>query len=241
MAAQAPRSALASRSSRSTMAIRVPGSAMAPRGSRSAMATWGSRSAMATGAPDPPWRLPQYPCPASASRVPTLPRRCFCYGAGCAIWEGEVMSRICLSSYPANHHYLHSPAPDFTWAPIKCTCTSSHPHHLSLHKHQHQSTSSSSLVQTPLDSLTASLPSCCIDSVTNLLCHPQRVVLVLSPPHRLSVLQHSSRIPRDGSIHDLLELKDTTGLICSSPVEVSSYPLLTCFLLFTWLLSIKWH
>ncbi len=103
------------------------------------------------------------------------------------------------------------------------------------------STSSSSLVQTPLDSLTASLPSCCIDSVTNLLCHPQRVVLVLSPPHRLSVLQHSSRIPRGGSIHDLLELKDTTGLICSSPVEVSSYPLLTCFLLFTWLLSIKRH
>ncbi len=60
------------------------------------------------------------------------------------------LSRICLSSYPANH--THTPAPDFTWAPIKRTCTSSHPHHPNLHKHQHQSTSSCSLVNRTLDS-----------------------------------------------------------------------------------------
>ncbi len=55
-------------------------------------------------APDPPWTPeapdPPWPpeAPASASRAPTIPPRCYCYGAGRAFREGEVMSRICLSS-----------------------------------------------------------------------------------------------------------------------------------------------
>ncbi len=74
------------------------------------------------------------------------------------------------------------------------------------------------------------LLSLVFDWLTNLLCHPQPVVLVLSPLLRLSVLHFPSRIPHSGSIHDLLE-QENTGLNCSSPVEVSSYPSLTCFLL----------
>ncbi len=35
--------------------------------------------------------------------------------------------------------------------------------------------------------------------------------------------------------------KDTIGLICSSPLKVSSYPLLICFLLFICILSLKRH
>ncbi len=79
---------------------------------------------------------------------------------------------------------------------------------------------------------------CSIVESTNPLCHPQRVVLLLL----LIILPSSSTspgFPAVVSIHDLLELKNTTGLICSSPVEVSSYPLLTCFLLFIWILSIN--
>ncbi len=53
----------------------------------------------------------------------------------------------------------------------------------------------SSLVQTPLDSLPASPIVIVFECFTNLLCHPQRVVLVLSPPLRLSILHIPSRIP----------------------------------------------
>ncbi len=146
------------------------------------------------------------------------------------------MSRICLSSYPANHHYHHSPAPDFTWAPIKRTCTSSHPHHPNLHKHQHQSTSWSSLVQTPLDSLLNSLPwHCSVVRYTNLLClpRPQSSSSRIHPP---VPVQDSPRLSPSTISWNW---KDTIDLICSSPVEVSSYPLLPCLLLFIWLLSIN--
>ncbi len=181
MAVRIPGSAMATRGSRSAMATRGSRSAMATRGSRSAMATRGSRSAMRhlrlpirhappeapdppwppeapdppwqPEAPDPPWRLPQCPCPASASRAPTLPPRCFCYGAGRAIREGEVMLRIHLSVlHHTHHHYHHTPAPVITWASIKHTCTSSDPHHLTLLKHTPLLSRSSDLINRTLDS-----------------------------------------------------------------------------------------
>ncbi len=100
------------------MAVRVPGSAMATRSSPIHHGRPNPRirhchreapdPLWPPEAPDPPWppepqnpprRLPQCPCPASASRALTLPPRCFCYGAGRAIREGEVMLRfVCLSS-----------------------------------------------------------------------------------------------------------------------------------------------
>ncbi len=138
---------------------------------------------------------------------------------------------VCLSSIPANQRYHHSPAPDFTWAPIKRTCTSSHP-----------------LTRTFISTSTRALPRpvsfrhhwthslllslvIVYDWFTNLLCHPQRVVFVLSPPLRLSVLHFPSRIPHSGSIHDLLE---TVGQHRSELLITSRrliIPLLPCFLL----------
>ncbi len=85
MATRVPESAMVTRGSRSAMATRVPESAMATQDSRSAMATRvpesamvtrGSCPAVVTGTPDPPWRLPQCPCPASASW--TLGNPLFC-------------------------------------------------------------------------------------------------------------------------------------------------------------------
>ncbi len=78
----------------------------------SALASRVSCSAVVTRASDPPWRLSQCPCPASDSRTPTLPPRCYCYGAGRAFREGEVMSRIRLSSNPViTRPHLISPKP----------------------------------------------------------------------------------------------------------------------------------
>ncbi len=77
-----------------------------------ALASRVSCPVVVTGAPDPPWRLSQCPCPASASRAPTLPPRCCCCGAGRAFREGEIMSRICLSSTIHNARpHLISPEP----------------------------------------------------------------------------------------------------------------------------------
>ncbi len=66
--------------------------------------------------PFPPWMPPQCPCPPTTSRVPPPPLW-YCYGAGRAFREGEVMSRICLSCSLTNHRaHLHltwliTPAP----------------------------------------------------------------------------------------------------------------------------------
>ncbi len=113
-----------------------------------------------------------------------------------------------------------------------------------LHKHQHQSTSSSSLVQSRSDTIGLTLSVLPIDCALLLKLLTLCVIpSVLSLSSVLLIILPSSStspgFPAVVSIHDLLELKNTTGLICSSPVEVSSYPLLTCFLLFIWILSIN--
>ncbi len=88
------------------MAHGVPGSFMAARAPWSTIGPGMGTALEAT-------------CPVSmsleASRAPIPPPRC--YGAGCAVWEGEVMSRSpvelhCISQHPSGHspalHHNHS-------------------------------------------------------------------------------------------------------------------------------------
>ncbi len=74
--------------------------------------------------PDPPWMLSQWPCPAPASRAPTHPPRCYCYSAGRAFREWEVMSRICLSFLHSQCTSLHL---NLHWAHLHLIQTSSPP------------------------------------------------------------------------------------------------------------------
>ncbi len=105
------------------------------------------------------------------------------------LWRGRYWHRTAGSpTQPITAH-------QFTWVLIITTCKSFH--HSASSTPKHQLTSVSSLVQTLLDSSIDTLHwLCSLLICTNLLCHPQRVILVLCPPSLWPILLLQSRIPR---------------------------------------------